>query len=175
MSNLKRIVLLAVVPVVVALGCASSSKRPAGSSASASARPSAAQDLVGTASQAGTFKTLLAAATAADLVDTLKGPGPFTIFAPNDEAFAKLPPGTVEALLADKAKLQAILTYHVVSGRVMAAEVMKLGSVMTLQGGEIAIDTSDGVRLGGARVIATDVAASNGVIHVIDSVMLPPS
>ena len=110
----------------------------------------------------------------ADVVDTLKGDGPFTVFAPTDEAFAKLPAGTLEALLADPAKLQAVLTYHVVPGRVTAADVATLSSAATVQGSPIAIDTSMGVRVNDAHVTQADVMTSNGVIHVIDTVLLPP-
>jgi len=132
------------------------------------------KDIVETAVAAGSFKTLAAALTAADLVGTLKGAGPFTVFAPTDEAFAKLPAGTLEALLADPAKLQAVLTYHVVPGRVTAADVATLSSATTVQGAPIAIDTSMGVRVNDAHVTQADVMASNGVIHVIDTVLLPP-
>ena len=113
------------------------------------------------------------AVKAAGLVETLKGDGPFTVFAPTDEAFAKLPEGTVEALLADKEKLTAVLTYHVVAGKVTSKDVAKLDSAKTLQGQEIAIDTSKGVKINDATVIAADIMASNGVIHVIDTVILP--
>ena len=131
------------------------------------------KDIVDTAVDAGTFKTLATALQAAGLVDTLKGPGPFTVFAPTDEAFAKLPAGTLDALLKDKAKLTAILTYHVVPGKVMAADVVKLKQAKTVQGQSITIDTSKGVKVDGANVIKTDIVCSNGVIHVIDSVILP--
>jgi uncharacterized surface protein with fasciclin (FAS1) repeats len=130
-------------------------------------------DIVDTAVAAGSFKTLVTAVQAAGLVDTLKGEGPFTVFAPTDEAFAKLPAGTLDALLKDKAKLQAVLTYHVVPGRVMAADVTKLSSAKTVQGQSLSVDTSKGVKVGTANVVKTDVLASNGVIHVIDSVLIP--
>jgi hypothetical protein len=107
------------------------------------------------------------------LTDTLRGPGPFTVFAPTDEAFAKLPPGTLDALLKDKAKLTSILTYHVVPGKVTAAEVVKLKEAGTVQGQRLKIDTSSGVRVNNSKVTKTDVPASNGVIHVIDAVLLP--
>jgi uncharacterized surface protein with fasciclin (FAS1) repeats len=132
-------------------------------------------DIVDTAVAAGNFNTLVAAVKAAGLAEALKGEGPFTVFAPTDEAFAKLPEGTVEALLQDKDKLAAILTYHVVAGKVMAADVVNLTQAKTLQGGSIAIDTSDGVMVDNAKVIATDIETSNGVIHVIDTVILPGS
>ena len=131
------------------------------------------KDIVDTAVAAGNFKTLATALTAAGLIDTLKGAGPFTVFAPTDEAFAKLPAGTVEALLKDKAKLTAILTYHVVPGKVMAADVVKLKEAKTVQGQSIKIDATKGVMVDGAHVVKADIVCSNGVIHVIDSVILP--
>ncbi|MBK7077612.1 MAG: fasciclin domain-containing protein [Myxococcales bacterium] len=149
-----------------------------GSSKSSTTPPAATApatgDIVDTAVGAGSFTTLVAAVQAAGLVDTLKGEGPFTVFAPTDEAFAKLPPGTVESLLKDKAKLTAILTYHVVPGRVTAADVGGLTTATTVQGGALAIDTSAGVKINDATVVQADVMASNGVIHVIDTVLMPP-
>jgi uncharacterized surface protein with fasciclin (FAS1) repeats len=134
----------------------------------------APRDIVDTAVAAGSFTTLVKAVQEAGLVQTLKGAGPFTVFAPTDEAFAKLPAGTLDALLKDKQRLTAVLTYHVVPGRVLAADVMKLKSAKTVNGQEIAISIKDGVvMVDNARVIRTDIAASNGVIHVIDSVILP--
>lgn len=138
---------------------------------------SAADDktIVGVAAGAGQFNTLVAAVKAAGLVETLSGEGPFTVFAPTDEAFAKLPAGTVEDLLKpeNKEKLTAILTYHVVAGKVMAADV-KSGDVKTVNGKEATIKVADGkVTIGSANVVKTDIAASNGVIHVIDSVLIP--
>ncbi len=131
-------------------------------------------DIVDTAVAAGNFKTLAAALQAAGLVETLKGKGPFTVFAPTDEAFAKLPAGTVEALLKDKEKLTKILLYHVVSGNVMAKDVVKLKSAKTVQGSSVKITAKNGkVMVDNANVVKTDIAASNGVIHVIDSVILP--
>lgn len=133
-------------------------------------------NIVEVAASAGSFKTLLAAAEAAGLVEALSGEGPLTVFAPTDEAFAKLPEGTVEALLKDKEKLAAILKYHVVSGKVMAADVVKLNgkTAKTLHGGELTIKIDgETVHIGSAKVIKVDVAASNGVIHVIDTVLLP--
>ncbi len=133
-------------------------------------------DIIDTAVAAGTFKTLVAAVTAAGLVDTLKGAGPFTVFAPSDEAFAKLPAGTVEGLLKDIPKLTAILTYHVVAGKVMAADVMTMDgkTAATVNGALLKISTTGGVKLNGeVNVVATDIACTNGVIHVIDSVLLP--
>ena len=133
-------------------------------------------DIVDTAVAAGTFNTLAAALKAADLVDTLKSNGPFTVFAPTDAAFAKLPDGTVEMLLMpeNKDKLVAILTYHVVSGKVTAAEVVKMQSAATVNGADLTIRVVDGtVFINDARVTATDIMASNGIIHVVDSVILP--
>ena len=131
-----------------------------------------AQDIVDTAVKAGNFKTLVAAVQAAGLVDTLKGPGPFTVFAPTDEAFAKIPKATLDGLLADKATLAKVLTYHVVPGKVMAKDV-KAGKVKTVQGQEITVSTNMGVMVDQSKVIATDVVASNGVIHAIDTVLMP--
>jgi uncharacterized surface protein with fasciclin (FAS1) repeats len=143
----------------------------------AGAAPAAEKkDIVDTAASAGSFNTLVAAVKAAGLVDTLKGPGPFTVFAPTDEAFAKLPAGTVENLLKpeNKSKLQAILTYHVTPGRVMAADVVKLQSAPTVNGAKLTVrKAGGGVMVDNARVVKTDIAATNGVIHVIDAVMLP--
>lgn len=131
-----------------------------------------AKDIVDTAVAAGSFKTLATALQAAGLVDTLKGKGPFTVFAPTDEAFAKVPKADLDALLADKAKLTAVLTYHVVPGKVMAADV-KAGKVKTVQGSEITVATTGGVKVDAANVVKTDIVADNGVIHVIDSVIMP--
>jgi uncharacterized surface protein with fasciclin (FAS1) repeats len=134
----------------------------------------AKMDVVDTAVAAGNFKTLAAALQAAGLVETLKGAGPFTVFAPTDEAFAKLPAGTVEALLKDKEKLTKILLYHVVSGNVTAKDVVKLQSAKTIQGSSVKIMAKGGkVMVDNANVVKTDIMASNGVIHVIDSVILP--
>jgi uncharacterized surface protein with fasciclin (FAS1) repeats len=133
------------------------------------------KDIVDTAVAAGSFKTLATALQAAGLVETLKGAGPFTVFAPTDEAFAKIPKADLDALLKDKAKLTAVLTYHVVPGKVMAADVVKLSEAKTVQGSSIKIDTSSGVKVDNANVTKTDIATSNGVIHVIDTVILPAS
>ncbi|RLT11977.1 MAG: fasciclin domain-containing protein [Planctomycetota bacterium] len=132
-------------------------------------------DIVDTAVAAGAFKTLVAAVQAAGLVDTLKDTGPFTVFAPTDEAFNKLPAAAVADLLKpeNKAKLQGVLTYHVVAGKVLAADVVKLKSAKSLQGQELAIDTTAGVKVDGATVVKTDILCTNGVIHIIDSVILP--
>jgi uncharacterized surface protein with fasciclin (FAS1) repeats len=136
----------------------------------------AQKDIVDTAVADGRFTTLATALTAADLVDTLKGSGPFTVFAPTDEAFAKLPAGTLDSLLADKEALSKVLTYHVVGGKVMAADVVKLSSANTVAGIPVSIKVEgDKVMVGDAQVIITDIEASNGVIHVIDTVLLPPA
>ena len=132
------------------------------------------KDIVETAVAAENFTTLVAAVKAAGLVDALKGEGPFTVFAPTDEAFAKLPEGTVESLLKDKDKLTAILTYHVVPGKVMAADVVKLDKAETLQGQNVSISVKDDkVMIDNATVVTADIMTSNGVIHVIDEVILP--
>lgn len=134
------------------------------------------KDIVDTAVAAGSFNTLATALKAAGLVDTLKGKGPFTVFAPTDEAFRKLPAGTLEKLLADKAQLTKVLAYHVVAGKVMAADVVKLTEAKTVEGAPVKISAKDGkVKVNDANVVKTDVVASNGVIHVIDSVILPPA
>jgi uncharacterized surface protein with fasciclin (FAS1) repeats len=142
--------------------------------ASVAATPSIAadKDIVDTAISAGAFKTLVTAVQKAGLVETLKGKGPFTLFAPSDEAFAKIPKAQLDALLADKAALTKVLTYHVVAGKVMAADV-KAGNAKSVQGSDITITTDGGVMVDQAKVVKTDIAASNGVIHVIDSVMMP--
>jgi uncharacterized surface protein with fasciclin (FAS1) repeats len=135
-------------------------------------------DIIDTAVAAGTFKTLAAAVTAAGLIDTLKGAGPFTVFAPSDEAFAKLPAGTVDALLKDIPKLKAILTYHVVAGKVLAADVLTMDgkSAKTVNGADVKISTKNGVKLNDAvSVVKTDIVCTNGVIHVLDAVLMPPS
>ena len=130
-------------------------------------------DIVDTAVKAGSFNTLVAAVKAAGLADTLKGAGPYTLFAPNDAAFAKLPAGTVDALLKDIPKLKKILTYHVVAGKVMAADVSKLKSAATVEGSDVKIDISNGVKINDSKVTTADVAADNGVIHIIDTVLMP--
>jgi len=133
-------------------------------------------DIVDVASEAGVFSTLLTAATAAGLVDVLRSEGPFTVFAPTDEAFAKLPAGTIEALLADVDALRAILLYHVVPGAVTSEQVVTLTSATTAEGRDITIAVVDGtVLINGVAVVAVDVAATNGVIHIVDGVILPPS
>ncbi len=130
-------------------------------------------DIIEAARSAGSFKTLLTAIEAAGLTDTLRGDGPFTVFAPTDDAFAKLPKDALAALLKDKEKLTAVLTYHVVSGKVMAKDVVKLKEAKTVQGQSVKIDASSGVKVNQSAVIATDVPATNGVIHVIDTVLMP--
>jgi uncharacterized surface protein with fasciclin (FAS1) repeats len=154
------------------LGCAKDA--PASTTAADAAKP----NIVSVAASAGQFNTLVAAIQAADLVDTLQSPGPFTVFAPTDEAFAKLPAGTLDNLLLpeNKAQLAAILKYHVVAGEVLAADVVQLSSAATVEGQSVAITAgSSGVRVNDANVIKTDVMASNGVIHVIDTVLIPSS
>lgn len=131
-----------------------------------------AKDIVDTAVGAGNFKTLATALTAAGLVDTLKGKGPYTVFAPTDAAFAKIPKADLDALLKDKAKLTAVLTYHVVPGTVMAKDV-KAGEVKTVEGQNLTIKTMGGVMVDSAKVTKTDIVADNGVIHVIDTVLMP--
>jgi uncharacterized surface protein with fasciclin (FAS1) repeats len=135
------------------------------------------KDIIDTAVAAGNFKTLATALTAAGLIDTLKGTGPFTVLAPTDDAFAKIPAAALQELLADKAKLTAVLTYHVVAGNVMAAQVVTLTEAATVEGSLVTIAVEDGkVKLNGASTVtATDIAASNGVIHVIDTVLMPPA
>lgn len=131
------------------------------------------KDIVDTAVSAGSFNTLAKALQAADLVGALKGEGPFTVFAPTDKAFAKLPDGTLESLLKNKEKLQAVLKYHVVAGKVTSDEVVNLRSAKTLQGQRVHIRTCEGVRINNANVVKTDIHCSNGVIHVIDTVLIP--
>ena len=200
---MKRTILLSLAALAVAVAACSSAstasptaapatKAPASvapaSVAPASAAPTTAPatkapasaatgDIVDVATAAGGFKTLLQAATAAGLVDTLKGAGPFTVFAPTDAAFAALPAGTLEALLKDPAKLKDILLYHVVAGKVTADQVVKLTSATTAEGKTVKITVKDGaVYLNdNVKVVTTDIPASNGVIHVIDAVLLPPS
>lgn len=160
--------LMIAIPAVALAGSYGSKKSDSGTLGST--------DIVDTAVAAGSFSTLVAAVKAADLVDTLKGEGPFTVFAPTDEAFAKLPQGTVEDLLKpeNKAKLQTILTYHVVPGKVMAADAMNLTQAKTVSGDSFTISTSgDGLLVDNANVIKADIPASNGVIHVIDQVIMP--
>jgi uncharacterized surface protein with fasciclin (FAS1) repeats len=140
----------------------------------ASAEEKASKDIVETAVAAGSFNTLVKAIKAADLVEVLQGPGPFTVFAPTDEAFAALPKETLEALLKDKKQLSGVLTYHVVPGKVMAADVIKVDSAKSVQGQKIMVKAAkDTVKVNNANVVKTDIVCSNGVIHVIDAVLLP--
>jgi uncharacterized surface protein with fasciclin (FAS1) repeats len=166
---MKRFVILSAVLALAA------SPAVAGSCSSSHAKVASA-DIVGTASSAGNFNTLVAAAKAAGLVETLQSEGPFTVFAPTDEAFSKLPAGTVDSLLADPDALREVLLYHVVPGKVLAADVVELKSAMTAQGSQIDIAVAaNGVRINDANVVQADIEASNGVIHVIDRVILPSS
>ncbi len=144
-------------------------------SATAAHHSSNKKDIVDTAVAAGSFNTLAKALTEAGLIDTLKGDGPFTVFAPTDDAFAKIPADELQAILANKELLTSILSYHVIAGKVMAADVVKLDSAETVQGSTVEIDTSDGVKVNSANVIKTDIKTSNGVIHVIDTVLVPKS
>jgi uncharacterized surface protein with fasciclin (FAS1) repeats len=145
----------------------------AGAALSIAASAAVGADIVDTAAAAGQFKTLVTALEKADLVDTLKGTGPFTVFAPTDEAFAKLPKGALDGLLRDKEKLAAVLTYHVLPGKLMAADV-KPGKAKTIQGESLTVTAkANSVMVNDAHVVKTDIAASNGVIHVIDAVLLP--
>ena len=158
------------------VGCAKDAPEASNTTPVPKATMQTGPDIVEVAAGAGQFNTLVAAIKAADLVETLQSPGPFTVFAPTDAAFAKLPPGTVDSLLLpeNKEKLVSILTYHVVAGKVMAEDVVTLDSAATVQGQRVSISASDsGVRVNDANVIKTDVMASNGVIHVIDTVLLP--
>jgi len=175
---MKRTLLLSLAAVaIVVAACGGTAASPTPAPATPAPSAAAMGDIVETATAAGSFKTLLTAATAAGLVDTLKGPGPFTVFAPTDDAFAKLPAGTLDTLLADPAALKDILLYHVVEGKVMAADVTTMTSATSVQGSPIAIAVKDGkVYLNdSAQVVTTDIEASNGVIHVIDAVILPPT
>jgi len=168
MKLLRIFVIIASLLLIVNLitGCTSPSPPP-------TPPPAEMEDIVDIAVGDGRFTTLVAALQAADLVDTLKGDGPFTVFAPNDNAFTKLPAGTLESLLKDIPKLKDILTYHVVAGKVMAADVTGIPSAKTVQGKELKIDTKDGVKVNEAKVIKADIEADNGVIHVIDTVLIP--
>ena len=172
---MKRTLLLSFAALAIVVAACGSAASP--TPAPATPAPSAAAgDIVETATAAGSFKTLLTAATAAGLVDTLKGAGPFTVFAPTDEAFAALPAGTLDSLLADKEALKKVLLYHVVSGKVTSDQVVKLTSADSVEGSPIAISVKDGkVYLNdSAMVVTADIETSNGVIHVIDKVILPP-
>ncbi|MBA3819239.1 MAG: fasciclin domain-containing protein [Deltaproteobacteria bacterium] len=173
---MKRMTLLAVL-LIAACGSSDKPSPTATTTPPATitqAPPAASEDIVDTAVAAGSFKTLVTAVQTAGLVETLKGPGPFTVFAPTDEAFAKLPAGALDALLADKAKLATVLTYHVVAGNVTSGAVAGMTEATTVQGGKLKIDAASGVKVNNATVVKADVTASNGVIHVIDTVLLPP-
>ncbi len=176
-SILRTLVLVPSLLAALAIsGCGGAQNEAQTTTPTSGTSSTAQSDIVDTAVGAGSFKTLVAAIKAADLVETLKGPGPFTVFAPTDEAFAKLPAGTLESLLKpeNKTKLQAILTYHVVSGRVGSDQVVHMTSAKTVQGKELKISQNAGsVMVDGAKVVKTDIACSNGVIHVIDAVVLP--
>jgi transforming growth factor-beta-induced protein len=177
---MKRFAILLVPALAIAVAACSStaaSPSPAAEATPAPSMEAMTKDIVATATEAGSFKTLLTAATAAGLVETLQGDGPFTVFAPTDEAFAALPAGTLDGLLADPEALKKVLLYHVVSGKVTADQVVGLTSADSVEGSPIAISVKDGkVYLNdSAQVTATDVLASNGVIHVIDQVILPPA
>lgn len=139
-------------------------------------QPEAGKDIVQTAIDAGSFKTLVTALQTAGLVETLSGEGPFTVFAPTDDAFAAIPEETLNALLANKAELTKVLTYHVTSGKYMAKDVVSMGNITTLEGNMLDVEvTNEGVFVGGAKVIQTDIECSNGVIHVVDTVLIPPA
>lgn len=179
--NLMRIFLATTFVTLSLAACSDEEAAPASSGSPSppaqSPAPAASADIVATAESAGQFKTLVAAVKAADLEATLKGPGPFTVFAPTDDAFAKLPAGTIDTLLKpeNKEQLVAILTYHVVAGEVPSTEAVKLPSAKTVNGKELTFDASSGsLKVNGATVIKADVDASNGVIHAIDTVLLPP-
>lgn len=169
----KSILITAIATLALA-GCAKEAPSTATAAAAAMTEP----DIVAVAAGAGQFNTLVAAIQAAGLVETLQSPGPFTVFAPTDEAFAKLPAGTLDSLLLpeNKEKLVAILTYHVVAGEVLAADVVNLSSAETVEGQSVQITSSDsGVQVNDANVVGTDIMASNGVIHIIDTVLIPAS
>jgi transforming growth factor-beta-induced protein len=172
-----RTFLLAVASLAIVFAACSPAASPTPEPASPEPSMAAAGDIVEVATEAGSFTTLLAAATAADLVETLKGEGPYTVFAPTDEAFAALPEGTLDALLADPEALADILLYHVVAGRVTADQVVELTSADSVQGSPIQISVEDGTVMlnDSATVVTTDIEASNGIIHVIDAVILPPT
>lgn len=168
--------LVALVSIVVAACGSDEDEAPMPTPAASPAEQAQLADIVDTAVAAGSFTTLAAALEAADLVDTLKGPGPFTVLAPTDAAFAALPAGTVEALLADPDRLRAILTYHVIAGEVPSSEVARLSEATTVNGAPVAIRVDGStVFIGDARVTTADVRASNGIIHVIDAVLIPAS
>ncbi len=175
--SIRRLLTLAL-PCLALAACAKSDKTAPAQSPSDAAQPSDQsaplnKTIVDIATEAGTFNTLTQALQEADLVQTLQGPGPFTVFAPTDEAFAKLPAGALDDLLKDKEKLKQVLLLHVVSGKVMASDVMSLSTATMLSGQSLPISTTSGVKIGAATVTQTDIEASNGVIHIIDTVLLP--
>ena len=167
MTVLRAAILLAGTLAAVSVAAADWSSTPLGDHAASKA------DIVDTAIAAGSFTTLVKAVKEAELVETLKGEGPFTVFAPTDEAFARIPTADLNALLQDREQLRAVLTYHVVPGKFLAADVAKMTSADSVQGQSLAINTDDGVRVGDARVLQTDIETTNGVIHVIDTVLFP--
>lgn len=174
--TVKQIIVPVAILCVLLVGCRGGEKaEQAETEEMATEMMPAAKDIVDIAVADGRFMTLVAAVKAADLVETLKGEGPFTVFAPTDDAFAKLPAGTVEALLENIPKLKYILLYHVVPGKIMAADVVKLKLLETMLGKQVNIEEmGDHVMINNARVVITDIEASNGVIHVIDTVIMPP-
>ena len=173
---MRRAFLLPLAGIALVVAACGSAASPSPATPSPAPSSAAAKDIVATATEAGSFKTLLTAAKAAGLVETLQGPGPFTVFAPTDEAFAALPAGTLDGLLKDPEALKKVLLYHVVSGKVSADQVVGLTAATTVEGSPIAIKVVDGSVLlnDKTKVVKTDIGASNGVIHVIDSVLLPP-
>ncbi len=174
-TEIRLAILLCITFLLVGLPAFANENHSAKGHSSSAHDEMATKNIVETAVAAGSFTTLAKALTAAGLSEALQGEGPFTVFAPTDEAFAKLPAGTLDGLLADKAKLEAVLTYHVVPGKVLAADVMSMKSAKTLEGSTIKIKSSkNGVKVNDANVVKTDILASNGVIHVIDAVILPP-
>jgi uncharacterized surface protein with fasciclin (FAS1) repeats len=173
MTSFSKLCVSASVAAALATGMTTAAAGGSYGAKVSSTAPAMQSDIVDTAVSAGQFNTLAKALTEAGLIDTLKGPGPYTVFAPTDAAFAKIPPEQLNALLADKAMLVKVLTYHVVPGTVMAKDV-KSGSVQTVEGQALLVDVSSaGVTVNDAKVIKTDIVASNGVIHVIDTVVLP--
>jgi uncharacterized surface protein with fasciclin (FAS1) repeats len=172
MRTRSLLVSFALTTCLVGSAVAETPKSPPAKPPAKEMKDAAAKDIVDTAIADGRFTTLVKAVQAAGLVDTLKGKGPFTVFAPTDEAFAKLPADTLKGVLADKAKLTKILTYHVVPGKLVAGDVLKAKSLKTVQGGSLAVDAK-ATTIGGAKIIVTDVMTSNGVIHAIDTVLLP--
>jgi uncharacterized surface protein with fasciclin (FAS1) repeats len=173
MISLSKVFVSASVAAALAMGMSPATAGGSYGSKMSSSMPAAKADIIDTAVSAGQFNTLAKALTAAGLIDTLKGPGPFTVFAPTDAAFAKIPADQLNALLADKAMLTKVLTYHVVPGTVMAKDVQS-GAVQTVEGSSLMVDASStGVKVNDANVIKTDIVATNGVIHVIDQVVIP--